>query len=283
MKKILQSLLLLAGLMMLPAATHAQDIYGDVNSDQEVTIADVNVIIDVILGKGHTASADVNGDGEVTIADINAIINIILGGGAPTPVEHEYVDLGLPSGTLWATCNVGANNPEDYGEYYAWGETEPKQTYEWKSYLWCNGSQRKLTKYCNTDYYGTVDNKTELDPEDDAAHVNWGPEWCMPTTEQQEELCLMCTWRWTQLNDVNGYLVTGPNENTLFLPAAGTRWGSSRFGEGTDGYYWSRSLLYIMCYKANDLHFRQSSTGGVWDNGYERRLGLSIRPVRVPL
>ena len=96
MKKFLQSLLLLAGLMMLPAATHAQDIYGDVNGDQEVTIADVNVIIDVILGKGHTASADVNGDGEVTIADINAIINIILGGGAPTPVEHEYVDLGLP-------------------------------------------------------------------------------------------------------------------------------------------------------------------------------------------
>ena len=97
MKKILQSLLLLAGLMMLPAATHAQDIYGDVNSDQEVTIADVNVIIDVILGKGHTASADVNGDGEVTIADINAIINIILGGAPPPPLSMSMWTWACPA------------------------------------------------------------------------------------------------------------------------------------------------------------------------------------------
>ena len=87
---------------------------------------------------------------------------------------REYVDLGLPSGTMWATCNIGANYPEDYGDYYAWGETETKSNYDWSTYKWCKGSEDTLTKYCTDNDYGTVDNKTVLDPEDDAAHVKWG-------------------------------------------------------------------------------------------------------------
>lgn len=93
--------------------------------------------------------------------------------------EHEWVDLGLPSGTLWATCNVGADTPEGFGDYFAWGETAPKDDYSWETYRWCNGYFNTMTKYCTNGSYGTVDNRTELDPEDDAAYVNWGSSWRM--------------------------------------------------------------------------------------------------------
>ena len=134
---------------------------------------------------------------------------------------HEYVDLGLPSGTLWATCNVGADTPEGYGDYFAWGETAPKESYTWQTYRWCNGYFNTMTKYCTSSDYGSIDDKTELDPEDDAAYVNWGSSWRIPTTEQQQELRNECTWTWTERNGVSGKLVTGPNGNTIFLPAAG--------------------------------------------------------------
>ena len=97
---------------------------------------------------------------------------------------HAYVDLGLPSGTLWATCNVGASSPEEYGDYFAWGETEPKNDYNWSTYKYCKGSSTTMTKYCTSSSYGTVDNKTELEPSDDAATVNWGSNWQMPSLEQ---------------------------------------------------------------------------------------------------
>ena len=119
---------------------------------------------------------------------------------------HEYVDLGLS--VKWATCNVGAVSPEDYGDYFAWGETEPKDFYAWSTYKWCNGSYDTLTKYCTDSKYGTVDNKTVLDLEDDAAHVNWGGDWRMPTKAEQDELYNNCTWEWTTQNGVNGYKVT---------------------------------------------------------------------------
>ncbi|MDO4994918.1 MAG: hypothetical protein Q4E32_07945, partial [Bacteroidales bacterium] len=133
--------------------------------------------------------------------------------------KHEYVDLGLPSGTLWATCNVGASRPEDYGDYFAWGETSGynggKTDFSWKTYKWWNGAYDKLTKYC------TVDNRTELLPEDDAAYVNWGSSWRIPTRTQQDELRKKCTWTLTSRGGVNGYEVKGPNGNVLFLPTAG--------------------------------------------------------------
>ena len=129
----------------------------------------------------------------------------------------------MPSGTLWATCNIGANSPEEYGDYFAWGETAPKDDYNWSNYKWCNGVYQTPTKYCDKSYAGYngfVDNKTELDPEDDAACVNWGPSWRMPTTEQEKELYEKCSSSWTVRDGVNGRLFIGPNGNILFLPAA---------------------------------------------------------------
>ena len=106
---------------------------------------------------------------------------------------HDYVDLGLPSGTKWATCNVGATAPEEYGDYFAWGETEPKTTYNWDTYKWCNGSEDTFTKYNTKSSYGTVDNKTQLELADDAARANWGGQWRMPTDAEWTELCKNCT------------------------------------------------------------------------------------------
>ena len=141
--------------------------------------------------------------------------------------DHAYVDLGLPSGLLWAACNVGANAPEEYGDYFAWGETQPKDVYNWSTYQYCMGSNNTLTKYCtdpNYGYNGFTDNLTILLPEDDAATANWGNGWRMPTKEEWQELLDNTTVTWTQQNGVNGRLFTGSNGNSLFLPAAG-RWG----------------------------------------------------------
>ena len=198
---------------------------------------------------------------------------------ATTPVEHEYVDLGLPSGTLWATTNVGATNPEEYGDYFAWGETEPKDVYDWSTYKWCNGSETTLTKYCTDSYYGTVDNKTELEPEDDAATVNWGSLWRMPSQEQIKELVDNCTWSWTTRNGMNGRLVTGPNGNTLFLPAAGFRSGNSLSQAGSRGTYWSLSLFEMDDDAPLYLHFNSDEYGLYY--GSMRITGLTVRPVRV--
>jgi hypothetical protein len=155
--------------------------------------------------------------------------------------DHECVDLGLPSGLLWATYNVGATKPEEYGSYYAWGETEEKENYNWSTYKWCNGNSKTLTKYCINSNYGTVDNKTVLDLEDDVAHVKWGSDWRMPTREEYKELCNNCTWTWTTLNGVNGYRVTGSNGNSLFLPAVGGNYGTEVEYSGLFGCYWSSS------------------------------------------
>ena len=186
--------------------------------------------------------------------------------------------MGLPSGTLWATCNVGASSPEDYGDYFAWGETEPKSEYSWTTYKWCNGSSTSMTKYCKSSSYGTVDNRTELLPEDDAAYVNWGASWRMPTKTQYDELKLECTWTWSTRNGVNGRLVTGPNGNSLFLPASGYRDGTSIVSVSTYGYYWL-STLYSSSNSGTCQYF--NSSGKYW-SGRNRYYGLAVRAVHVP-
>ena len=189
------------------------------------------------------------------------------------------VDLGLPSGTLWATCNVGAEKPEDYGDYFAWGETTPKETYDWSTYKWCrDGYWGYQTKYCTQSERGTLDNKTELDPEDDAATANWGSNWCMPTWEQLQELYNSdyTTTQKTTLNGVYGCLITSKaNGNTLFLPTAGYRRDDSFWLVGEDGVYWSRSLMTSYPYEAYYILFPQS--GSI---EYNRKYGFSVRPVR---
>ena len=197
-------------------------------------------------------------------------------GTPPTNVEngHEYVDLGLS--VKWATCNVGASQPEEYGDYFAWGETEPKEVYEWSTYKWCNGSDNTLTKYCTNSSDGTVDNKTVLEAADDAAAVNWGGKWRMPTEAEQDELREQCTWTWTTQNGVNGYQVTGPNGKSIFLPAAGYRVVGDLFFEGSYGYYRSSSLCTDNPSAVWGVLY---DSVRVYKSGSNRTLGLSVRPV----
>ncbi len=173
---------------------------------------------------------------------------------------------------------MGASSPEEYGDYFAWGEVEPKDVYNWSTYKWCNGTNTTLTKYCTNSSNGTVDNKTELVPEDDAAYVNWGENWRMPTYDQQTELRTKCTWTWTTQNGVNGYLVTGPNGNSLFLPAAGVRYDSSLYYAGLWGNYWLRTLGSSYPYYACSLNF---NSGDVYSGSNDRGYGFAVRPVRV--
>jgi hypothetical protein len=194
---------------------------------------------------------------------------------APKESVHEYVDLGLS--VKWATCNVGATKPEEYGDYFAWGETQPKDYYDWSTYKWCNGSYNTLTKYNNSSSYGTVDNKTQLELSDDAARANWGGSWRMPTRAEQDELRENCTWTWTTQNGVNGYKVTSKkNGNSIFLPAAGCRYDSSLNTAGSGGFYWSSSLYTGYPRDAYDLYF---SSGGVDWYYYNRCIGFPVRPV----
>ena len=199
----------------------------------------------------------------------------------PAETQYEAVDLGLPSGIKWATFNVGATKPEEYGGYYAWGETEEKENYDWSIYKWCNGSSSTLTKYCTDSFYGTVDNKTTLAPEDDVAHVKWGGTWRMPTKAEQDELRNNCTWSWTTLNSVNGYKVTSKtNGNSIFLPAAGQRNGTHLNSSGSYGYYWSGSLSnddinYDITFAFGFYFFEYGCGYG----GIYRDCGCTVRPV----
>ena len=201
-----------------------------------------------------------------------------------------YVDLGLPSGTLWATCNIGANSPEEYGDYFAWGETEGynsgKTSFNWLTYKWCKGSETTMTKYCGNSSYGYngfTDELTELDLEDDAAYVNWGPAWRMPSIEQCEELInsSYTTTDWTIQNGVYGRKITskieGYTDKSIFLPAAGCRY-SSLHDVGSNGDYWSRTLGTNFPYGARNLRFISSN---VYTRDDDRFYGQSIRPVRL--
>jgi len=203
------------------------------------------------------------------------------GGGGGSGDEHAYVDLGLPSGTLWATCNVGADTPEGYGDYFAWGETQPKTTYNWITYRYCNGSFDQLTKYCSASYYGYngfTDNLTVLQPGDDAATANWGSGARMPTRQEWEELEAYCSSVWTTQNGVNGRRFTGPNGSTLFLPAAGGRWYDELGHVGSNGFYWSSSLYTDGPNGAWNFYFYSGNTG-MNDDG-DRDCGQSVRAVR---
>lgn len=178
----------------------------------------------------------------------------------PHQKEYKHVDLGLPSGTLWADRNVAADSPEAYGDYFAWGETATKSTYDFSTYKWCKGSDNTMTKYCINSNNGTVDNKTVLDLEDDAAYVNMGPEWRMPTADEQRELLSECTWVWTTQNGTYGYKITGPNGNSIFLPAAGYINNKSTLkAAGSYGCYWSSSLNEVNSTYAWKLYFYSDS------------------------
>ena len=191
------------------------------------------------------------------------------------------VDMG--TSVKWAAYNLGATKPEEYGDYYAWGETQTKSNYRWSTYRWCNGDYNKLTKYCptdKTDYWdgeGTPDGKAVLDLEDDAARANWSGTWRMPTDEEWTELRESCAWEWTNLESTNGYKVyCFESGNSIFLPAAGFRVNYELSSVGSTGDYWSSSLYTGDPDSARRLYF----TSDNFYRGYSDRLhGFSIRSV----
>ena len=209
---------------------------------------------------------DVNNDGDVNINDVVALVNNILGKDNPGDVQGlEVVDLGLPSGTLWANINIGASKPEEYGNYYAWGETKTKDTYSQDSYqFYQNGSYMDI----GMDISGT---------EYDVAHVKWGGKWCMPTLDDFKELLENCTSEWTSLNGVSGRKFTSKiNGNSIFLPAASDRGDGDFYGVGELGYYWSSTLYPSHSGYAYGLYF---GAGYVFWYNYYRYDGQSVRPV----
>lgn len=325
MKKTLLSVLALFTFTLCNAQVKTQSNY-DVDGNGKVTIEDVTSTVNKVLGKATDERTLVDGESlNALLLSIDARLKAIeekLGISTPStpdtpePTDHEYVDLGLPSGLKWATCNLGAENPEDYGYYYAWGATEPQDVYD---YVHCPFQTQNTTSYSSqkfTKYLGSTSSsykdpsatdanalKTVLDPEDDAAHVNWGGDWRMPTKEEQDELRENCYWKWvTSYNgkSVNGYIVYKVKDSAdkgkmtnndssyspvgsysvsdphLFLPAAGYRVGSSLSGAGSGGSYWSSSLYSSNPQSAYELGI--NSRDVVWADG-SRRCGQSVRPV----
>ena len=212
----------------------------------------------------------------------------------PGPADyngHNYVNLGLS--VMWATMNVGATSEEEYGHYYAWGETEPytvdgsswesgkESGYIWSSYKLCNGRSSSLTKYNFDELYGTVDEKGELDLVDDAANDNWGGTWRMPTSEEWEELMNNCTWARVTVNGNRGYRgtskIVGFTYKTVFIPEAGYRSSRNLYNAGSSIYYWSSTINRWNSQRSYGI---TSGYGGLSiSSSYDRVYGLTIRPV----
>ena len=209
---------------------------------------------------------------EEEIARQNKNSNANSGGSAksylscPDGNHPHMIDLGLPSGTKWACCNVGASKPDAYGDYYAWGETQTKRTYDWKTYIHCNGTKEPC-RNIGGDIAGT---------QYDVAHVKWGGSWVMPSRAQQDELRNNCTSEWTTVNGVNGCKFNGKNGGSVFLPAAGYRWDADLIDAGLDGYYWLSMQSPSYSDRAYYLYF--NSGYSAWYYNY-RSSGRSVRPV----
>ena len=255
------------------AQTHKQ---GDVNHDGSVDISDIVAVINTIAGNTtYKSTADVNGDKTIDISDIVAIINIIANGGVeindpaveaglcPDKDHPHIIDMGKAG--KWACCNVGASAPWEYGGYYAWGETEEKTTYNWGSYIHCDGSSSTCHNL-GSDIAGT---------QYDVAHVKWGGKWRMPSFNQID-LLLYCSNEWTEVNDINGRKFTAPNGGSIFLPAAGYHRDDYTSGVGRFGYYWSSTQYPIDSFGAYGLYFGFIDT--YWYDD-ERYVGRLVRPV----
>ncbi len=261
------------------------------NTDAEITTATLPAAADYVWVAMAPITTKSKVNFEVTTADksYTGSANAIVEAGKKyiltlkvTEVASPYtaVDLGLPSGTKWANMNVGATTETDYGDYFAWGEVAPKTNYSWSTYTW-GTAYNALTKYNNDSFYGTVDNKTSLDPEDDAAHVNMGGTWRMPTAAEFQELIDNTTHEWVtnyKGSGVNGFTFTG-NGNTIFLPAAGDRDDTDLNGQGGYGRYWSSSLGENYPISGQHLYFYNLGFVYVSSN-CDRYRGVSVRTVK---
>lgn len=236
----------------------------------------------------------VNLNGQLYVAPVTSFVTTsedVFTGSAPSSVQ--LVNMGLPSGTQWANMNVGAETVEDAGQYFAWGETvgyKPtiktndsdalkfSRTFDWSNYRWCRGSRESQTKYCTNSNYGIVDNKTFLDLTDDAAFINWGDNWRMPTADEMKELFDNTVCEWMILDGVDGYRFTSKiNGKSLFLPAAGCGVSETHYDEGLIGYYWSSSIDQPSPYASRYLGFKGDRD---YMASMHRYYGMCIRPVR---
>ncbi|MBQ9560471.1 MAG: Ig-like domain-containing protein [Bacteroidaceae bacterium] len=270
-----------AGLTATVTPTTAQNtgVTWSSSNGKVAIVSTTGKVVGVGVGTCTITCAAADGGGVTATCAITVTSNKL----SDPSADYDFVDLGLPSGTLWATCNVGATSPEQFGNYFAWGETSTKESYNnWGSYKWCNGSATTLTKYCTVSKNGTVDNLTELEVEDDAATANWGRNWLTPSEEQVEELLNSeyTSTEWTTLNGVAGRLITSnSNGNSIFLPAAGCITGTSLVQTDIQCYYWTRNNVEDTPYNAYFMRFRSNVVDVIRNPRYT---GLTVRPVRSP-
>ena len=299
-----KNLILMAALLLCITAS-AQNtivpIHADVNGDGAVDVADIGTVISTMTGSLEIprSKADVNGDGAVDVADIATVIDIMAAGGVyadRTPEGVEAIDLGLPSGTMWANMNVGATKPEDYGLYFAWAETEgytsdPEidRVFTWETYKWMikgGTSEYGISKYqmednnaqgCwfDKDGFFIGDGELDLALEDDAVYVHWGGHWQFPTVREIRELINYTTFQWVQQEGVYGQVLTSTiNGNSIFLPAAGLRNDEWLLGEELGGIYWTKTILSTpriraLCFYSDEVIVKHNA----------RYNGITIRPV----
>ena len=197
-------------------------------------------------------------------------------------IKHEYVDLGLPSGTLWATMNIGAFSLEDDGDFFSWGEVRSKKIYSLSNYMLGKGDDNDEesltpTKYNDDPKYSVVDSLYTLSTDDDAAFVEWGTEWRMPTYADFLELIKNCKWKWKKINGNYGYKVKAKNGNWIFLPAAGLRY-NDQHDYRDESFYWTSTLYEKNSQAARLLYFNSKIKEMMAAN---RCSGCTIRPVRI--
>ena len=244
------------------------------NGSYAVSSSDENVATTAIDGSTVKITAIGTGTATITVTDTQTgetatiYVSVTEGGGLCPDDHHPHmIDLGLPSGSKWACCNVGATTPEGYGDYFAWGETEVKDEYTLGNYIHCDGSSTTChdlgESIAGTEY--------------DVAHVKWGGGWMMPSYDQQTELRENCSSEWTTVNGINGRIFTGSNGNSIFLPLAGVFWDDELRIVGKNGSYWSSTQYPKYLYYAYDLYFGSEVD---WYYHY-RHYGQSVRPVAV--
>lgn len=322
-KKIISVVAMLAVALFVNAQSKTR-YAGDVAGDGEVGISDVPILVYQVMGvakqekvrvylgggvTGERYTGDVNDDGNVNISDVNLLVDILLGKAVKKTyvladeltmvlAGHEYVDLGL--NVMWATCNLGASAPHDYGDYYAWGEVEPQNIFGWENYSLCDGDGNSMTKYCLRTYYGTISNIRQLEAADDAASRRWGDKWRMPTYADEEELRKGCYWEWTTSykgSGVAGYVVYKAkaaadrgkvscfspalmasyslSDTHIFMPAGGCK-KLTGYLIGYSGYYWTSSLNETYNDEAWGLFFASYDMNRNSDCRY---IGRNIRAV----
>lgn len=269
---------------LTPTGTHyaanTQELTFNIGQSAFATLASLN------SSTNYYYVTYVNLNGKLYEGDVNSFVTLEEGtvfGQAPENVKA--IDMGLPSGTKWANMNLGAEKTTDAGLFYAWGETEgynadgsDNHLFGWSYYKWCKGTRSSQTKYCTNSSYGTTDNRTVLELADDAAYMNWGGEWRIPTNDEMKELINNTVSEWTTQDGVEGYKFTSSKTgSSIFFPAAGCRVSESHYENGTDCYYWLSSVDQPNPYAASYLRFY---VGRVFLASLFRYYGMNVRPVR---